>query len=121
VGLGRVDALADGAASGRLESEIRRRASGEEGMRIPTVAREEGVTSAAKGERMGSGKRRVRGPGQNRVISGWYIEGIGSVSFISRCEVLGVMISLGLMLREPFSLGSGGGRRRARSWSRDPT
>lgn len=71
MGLGRVEAFADGAARGRSEREISRRASGEEGMRMPTVVREEGVTSAAKGEGDGSGKRRVRGPGQKCWIRGW--------------------------------------------------
>lgn len=121
MGLGRVEAFADGAARGRSASEIRRRASGEEGMRIPTVVREEGVTSAAKGEGEGSGKRRVSGPGQNRVIKEWYSGGIGSISFVSGCEELGVMVFVCLIRREPFSRGSGGGRRRVLSWSRDPT
>lgn len=70
VGLGRVEAFADGAANGLFESEIKRRARGEEGIRIPTVERVF-VTSGAKGEGHGSGKRSVSGPGQNLRMAKW--------------------------------------------------
>jgi hypothetical protein len=70
VGDGRPDAFADGAANGRPESEIRRRARGEDGMRTPTVWRVEEI-SVHKGDGWGRGRMIVRGPGQKRDIKGW--------------------------------------------------
>lgn len=67
VGEGLVEALAEGAASGRAASWTRLKASKDEGMRTATVERE-AVTSGANGDGEGSGRRMVSGPGQNRDI-----------------------------------------------------
>lgn len=67
VGEGLVDALADGAASGRPAKWIRARASREDGIRTPKVDREP-VTAGAKGDGLGSGRRILNGPGQKREI-----------------------------------------------------
>ncbi|QBZ54610.1 hypothetical protein PoMZ_10315 [Pyricularia oryzae] len=69
VGEGRVDALAEGAASGTPASLISVRASGDAGMRAPNVGRP-AVTSGASRDGCGFGRRIVSGPGQKRSISG---------------------------------------------------
>lgn len=82
VGLGRVEAFAEGAARGRSARWIRRRAKGDEGIRQPNVGRPD-VTSGARGECGGFGRRIVKGPGQKRDISGAYIGGMGSTWSLS--------------------------------------
>ena len=70
MGEGFEDAFADGAARGTLERCMSMRASIDDGMRTATVGREL-VTSGAKGEGVGKGSSIVKGPGQNRDMSGW--------------------------------------------------
>lgn len=48
---------------------MRARASVDDGMRTATVGRD-AVTSGANGDGVGKGRSMVRGPGQNREISG---------------------------------------------------
>ena len=77
VGEGLDEAFADGAARGLSVRWMSASARREDGMRTATVVRL-AVTSAAKGEGVGTGSRIVRGPGQNLAMSGWYMAGIGS-------------------------------------------
>ena len=58
---------------------MRASASGEDGIRAPKVG-SEAETCGARGFGVGRGRRIVRGPGQNREITEWYIDGMGSVA-----------------------------------------
>ena len=69
VGDGRVDAFADGAASGTPASWISVRANPDAGIRAPKLS-SPAVTSGASRDGCGFGSRIVSGPGQNRWISG---------------------------------------------------
>ena len=67
VGEGRVEALADGAATGTPARWMSARARSEEGIRTANVGRP-AVTWGARGDGCGSGNSMVSGPGQKRSI-----------------------------------------------------
>ena len=67
-----MDAFADGAARGVSARWMSARASREDGILAPKVVSLcDPVTSGARGEGGGSGRRIVSGPGQKREIRGW--------------------------------------------------